>query len=254
MTGDLCFTGEYEPESYQEMLDSLNNMRKEKAKIEYGFRPSEFTVAYYLNTLYSEDIDHCPFCRCDIKHEIIVVKTTDHNAAQGLFERLRSEKNKMEINIKNSKKYGEYHSEFYRRRRRRRALPSPQDLFLKKEHGGRTRDDRGEQYWKVTFSWNIGREIVMDGILEAISNHKDYMSSCQEEYDDYPGFKKAFSKFKGAFYDVVDGLERWGTQDDCDQLIRYIRDELKDLTEYRDEMYNEKLEVNTDGEVTGSID
>jgi hypothetical protein len=200
------------------MLDDTKKLENRLNRVKKGFIPDEDTIGWYLNLPYMID-ESCPFCYVKRYHEIIVIKSWDGGAIDELNEDLEKEE-KWLVRLHDMRSY--------------KRRPNLGDHFIKVKHVQ-------DSHYEIWFTYNIAKSLVIKGIEQAISNHKEYINEIKTELDDYPLFDEKFKTFRYHYYDLEDALETRATADDCDKLIRWLREKAREVKEFRDEEFNQKL-------------
>lgn len=223
MSSGICAVDlEYEPESYQEMVNDLETVKNQLRRVKRGFILAEDTIGWYLNLPFMID-ESCPFCYVKRQHETIIIKSHDGGAIKELKEELETEEQWL-LRL-------EERGSFCLRRR-----PKLGPHFIRYTHVQ-------DSHYELIFTYNLAKPLVIKGIEQAIEDQKDYIDRMKEEYDDYPMFQERFKRFKGAWYSLEDAVEIRATSEDCDKLIRWLDEKAREVREFRDEEFNQKLPI-----------
>lgn len=220
MSSGVCgFFDDYEPESYKQMLNDLENEKNRLHSVDKGFIPSESLIGFYLNFIYSLD-NSCPFCYIDRKAEVITIKSRSEDIFD-LKEKLEAEEKHLVW--------------WHERRSEHRNVPKLGQHFIQFS-------DIGFHYTLVV-TWNIAKGLVKKGIYEAIEAQENTINHYKDDMEDYPLFNERFKRFEHGFYDVEDALVIRATADDCDKLIRWLETKAQKVRDFRDGKFNQKLPV-----------
>lgn len=230
MVSDACvISGEYEPESYQEMRNDLNKLILQQKKLFQGFYPSDWSIAIDINYQYAEDIDDCAFCFVERKDNLVIFKTESEYHAEKLFEDLKKEKQWHIYWIENSKRW-DYEAPW------KKHLP----IILEIEKHPETEEREG--WIKITCSYWMLKPILKKAILDQIYQHKDFMQEMRSEYDDAPLDENDWqiADLKSFMGDAIAAINCTG---DCDLVIEILNKGIRQVEEKRIELPNDEGQI-----------